>query len=102
MSSALAGAFPDGITWEAQVHAELLQSCLIVCDPTDYVTHQAPLSMAIAYQASLSMGFSKYEYWSGLLYPPPEDLPSPGIEPCSLMSPALAGKFFTSRATWEA
>ena len=56
----------------------------------------------IAHQASLSMGFSKYEYWSGLLCPPPEDLPSPGTEPYSLMSPALAGKFFTRRATQEA
>ena len=50
---------------------------------------------AIALQASLSMGFSKQEYWSGLPCPPPEDLPDPGIEPMSLMSPALAGGFFT-------
>ena len=37
-----------------------------------------------------------------MLCPPPEDLPNPGIEPASLMSPALAGKFFTSSTTWEA
>ena len=39
------------------------------------------------------MGFSRQEYWSGLPFPPPEDLPDPGIEPAS---PALAGKFFTT------
>ena len=53
------------------------------------------------HQAPLSMGFSKHEYWSGLPFPPPEDLPDPGIEPASLMSPALAGGFFTTSATWE-
>ena len=44
----------------------------------------------VAYQAPPSMGFSRQEYWSGLLCPPPEDHPHPGIEPVSLMSPALA------------
>ena len=52
-------------------------------------------------QAPLSMGFSRLEYWNGLLCPPPGDLPDPGIEPMSIMSPALAGGFFTTRATWE-
>ena len=42
----------------------------------------------IAYQAPLSMGFSRQEYWSGLLFPSPEDLPDPGIKPGS---PVLAG-----------
>ena len=53
----------------------------------------------VACQASLSMGFSRQEYWSGLPFPPPEDLPNPGIEPASpksLASPALAGGFFTT------
>ena len=49
-----------------------------------------------AYQAPLSMGFSGQEHWSGLPCPPPGDLPNPGIKPESLMSPALAGRF------WEA
>ena len=48
------------------------------------------------------MGFSKQEYWSVLSCPPPGVLPDPGIEPVSLASPALAGRFFTTRATWEA
>ena len=49
-----------------------------------------------AYQAPLSMGFSGQEHWSGLPCPPPGDLPNPGIKPESLMSPALAGRFFTN------
>ena len=55
-----------------------------------------------AHQALLSMGFSRQEYWSGLPCSPLGDLPNPGIEPASPMSPALAGGFFTTSATWEA
>ena len=55
----------------------------------------------VASQAPLSMGFSRQEYWSGLPFPPPGDLPDPGIEPTSPSSPALAGGFFTTSATWE-
>ena len=50
----------------------------------------------VARLAPLSMGFSRQEYWSELPCPSPEDLPNPGIEPMSLMSPALAGGFFTT------
>ena len=56
----------------------------------------------VTHQALLSMGFSRQEYWSGLPCLPPGDLPDPEIEPISLMSPALAGGFFTTSATWEA
>ena len=55
----------------------------------------------VAHQAPLSMGFSRQENWSGLPYPSPGDLPNPRIEP-PLLSPALAGGFFTSRYPWEA
>ena len=55
----------------------------------------------IAHQAPLSMGFSRQEFWSGLLCPLPGDLPDPGIEPASSAAPALAGGFFITRATWE-
>ena len=58
-------------------------------NPMDYIVHQAPLSM----------GFSRQEYWNGLPCPLPGNLPSPGIELVSLMSPAFASRFFT---TWEA
>ena len=56
----------------------------------------------VARQAPLSTGFSRQEHWSGLPWPPPGDLPDPGIEPSCLMSPALAGSFFTTSTTWEA
>jgi len=48
------------------------------------------------------MGFSRQEYWSGLPYPSPGDLPEPGIEPTFLTSPALAGRFFTTSSTCAA
>ena len=50
----------------------------------------------VACQAPLSMGFSRQEYWSGLPCPSLGDLPHPGIEPMFLMSPVLAGGFFTT------
>ena len=53
-------------------------------------------------QAPLFIGFSRQEYWSGLPCPPPGDLPDPGIKPMSLVSPALASRFFTTSATGEA
>ena len=49
----------------------------------------------LAHQAPLSMGFPRQEYWSRLPFPSPRDLPEPGIEPMSLISPALAGGFLT-------
>ena len=50
----------------------------------------------VVHQAPLSMGFSRQEYWSGLLFPPPGDLRNSGTEPESPVSPALAGGFFTT------
>ena len=59
----------------------MLQSCPTLCD---------------------SMGFSRQEYWSGLPFPSPGDLPDLGIEPTSLMFPVLARRFLTTSANWEA
>ena len=53
-------------------------------------------SWMVTHQTPLSMGFSRQENWSGLPFPLPEDLPDPGIEPTTLISPALAGGFFTT------
>ena len=90
------------------------QGCLLSpCSLNIYRMHVCMLSCfnkvqlfatiwAVACQASLSMGFSRQEYWSGLPCPPPRDIPDPGIEPAFPMSPALAGGFFTTSATWEA
>ena len=60
----------------AHVHAQSLQSCPTLCDPMDWSPPQAPLSM----------GFSRQEYWGGLPFPSPEDLPNLGTVPAS---PAL-------------
>ena len=51
----------------------------------------------VAHQAYPSMGFSRQEYWSGVPFPPPGDLPNPGIKPACLASPALGGGFFTTK-----
>ena len=50
----------------------------------------------VSHQAPLSMGFTRQEYWSGLPFPTPEDLPDPGTGPESLASPAWADRFFTN------
>ena len=64
------------------------QSCLTLCTPWT-VVHQDPLSME----------FSREEYWSQFPFSPPGDLPDPGMESESLVSPALAGSFFTNSPT---
>ena len=74
----------------ACMHAKSLQLCPTLFD-----------SMNCSQQAFLSMRFPRQEYWSGLPCPPPGELPDPGIEPTSLMSPALAGEFFTSHAEFK-
>ena len=56
----------------------------------------------VACQAPPSMWILRQGYWSGLPFPSPGDLPDPGIESATLMFPVLAGKFFTTSATWEA
>ena len=55
---------------ESEKKVLVSQSCLTLCYP-----------MTVAHQAPLSIGFSRQEYWSGLLLPSPGDLPNPGIEP---------------------
>ena len=60
----------------------------------------APWNKAL--QAPLCMGFSRQDYWSRLPFPAPGDLTDPGIELRSPLSSALAGRFFTTSATWEA
>ena len=84
----------------------MLYVCVCVCKHTlshfSHVWLFATLC-TIAHQAPLSTGFSRQEYWSGLPYLSPGDLPNPqGTEPMSLMSTILAGEFFTTSTTWEA
>ena len=76
------------------MHACMLNcfSCVQLFVTLWTVTHQAPLSM----------GFSRQEYWSELPFPPLGDLPDPAIHILSVLSPSLAGQFFTTSMTWEA
>ena len=67
-------------------------SCSVVSD-------SMCLPWIVACQAPLSLEFSWQEYWSGVPFPAPGDLPDPWIEPMSLVSPALAGRFLTTSAT---
>ena len=53
-------------------------------------------------QVPLSMEFSRQEYWNVLPFPTPGDLADPVIKPMSLMSPALAGRFLSTSASWGA
>ena len=55
-----------------------------------------------SHQAPLSMGFPRQDYWSGFPFPSPGERSDPGIELRSVMSPALAGRFFTTSTTGEA
>ena len=64
------------------------------------VVSDSAIQWTVARQVPLSMGFSRQEYWSGLPFPSSWDLPDPGIEPVSPVSSALAGRFFTTSATW--
>ena len=66
--------------------SEVAQSCPTLCDPMDSSLHQAPPFM----------GFSRQEYWSGLPFPLPGNLPDPGIELVFPKSPSLAGGLFTT------
>ena len=79
------------LIWCACVHTKSLQSCTPLCDPLD----------------SSPPGFSVYGILQARILewvacPPPGALPNPGIKPISLMSPKLAGRFFTTSTTWEA
>ena len=68
-----------------------------VCMPSHFSRVRLLATLwTVACLTLLSMGFSRQEYWSGLLCPPPGDLPDPRIEPASLTSPALTGGFFTT------
>ena len=85
------------------VEKQLVYYCIIfACMVSRFSRVQLVVTLwAAALQAPLSMGFSRQGYWSGLPCPPPWDRPNPGIEPTSFMSPALAGRFFTTSTTWE-
>ena len=84
-----AGCFgaPPGLT-QLHVCAQVLSRVQLFVTP-----------WTVAHQALLSMEFSRQEYWSWWPFPTPGDLLDPGTEPTFLVSPALAGQFFTYHCT---
>ena len=76
----------------------ITRTCVSVLSHFSHVRLFAIL-WTITCQVSLSMGFSRQEYWSGLPFPSPWGLPKPGIEPVSHIS--CIDRFFTTRTTWE-
>ena len=78
-------------------------SCVCVCVLSHFSCVQLfVIQWTVACQAPLSMGFPRQEYWTGLPCLPSGDLSNPGMELMSLISPALAGRFLTTSATWDA
>ena len=75
-----------------------MRACMCVCTHVraPSVMSNSVIPWTVAHQAPLSMEFPRQEHWSGLTFPSPGALPDPGIEPEYLVSPALAGGFFTS------
>ena len=75
--------------------------CVCVCVYAHELSCVQPFAgpWTIAHQAPLSVEFSRQEYWSGLPVSAPRNLPNPGVKPMSLMSPAMAGRVFTTSAT---
>ena len=69
---------------------------MCVCVSRSVVTESHDSMDCVAHQVPLSMEFSRQEYWSGLQFPPPGDLPYPGIKLMSPVAPALVGRFFTT------
>ena len=70
--------------------------CVFMCTLSCSVMSDSVTLWTVAGRAPLFMGLSEQEYWSGLPFLPPGDLPDSGIEPMSLVSPTLAGRFFTT------
>ena len=68
----------------------------VLCVRAHSVMSDSVTPWTVARQAPLSMGFSRQQYWSGLPFPPPRDLPDTRIEPSSLEALALASRFFTT------
>ena len=82
---------PSSAALKSCVLCLVAQWCPTLCDP-----HGLQPSRLLC-----PWGFSRQEYWSELPCPPPRDLPTPGMEPTSLASPALQVGSFTTSAIWE-
>ena len=76
--------------------------CCVVCAQSLSHVQLFVTPWTVAPQAPLFMGFSRQANWSGFPFPTPQGFPNQGIKLTSLESPALAGRFFVTSATWEA
>ena len=79
--------------WGARGNLLILPPLSFVCMYDQLL--QLCLTLTVAHQAPLCMGFSRQKYWSGFPCPPPGDLPYPGITPMSPAAPALQADYFT-------
>ena len=61
------------------VYCDYVYVCVCVCEVTSVVSDSFVISWTVTFQAPLSIGFSRQEYWSGLPCPSPRDLPDPGV-----------------------
>ena len=89
--------------WRRCLRSALSVLWLCVCMPSCF-SHVHPFAILwiVSHQAPLSMIFSRQEYWSGLPFPSPGNLPNPRTKPTSLMSSALIGRFLTMSPSWGA
>ena len=89
-------SFSNAWKWKGKVKSLIYLECILNC----FIHVQLPATLwTVACQALLSMEFSSWEYWSGLPFSLPGNLPHAGIKSASLRSPALAGRFFTTSAS---
>ena len=94
-------ALAAGLKWMMLLKVQNKLKPILVCPVLSHFSHVFATPQTIACQPPLSKGFSRQEYWSGLLCPPPRVLPKPGFKAKSLTWLALAGGFFTTSTTWE-
>ena len=101
-TSSQVGNFPAGMNYSLGKarpgYTIFLVICLCTMCMLSHFSHVwlCATPWTVAHQPPLSMGFSRQEYWSGVPFPPPGDLPDPGIKSLYLASPVLAGGFFTA------
>ena len=93
--------FPDITVASRNSHIRVLLTKISKCAQLLSCVRLLAAAWTVAHQPPLPMEFSRQEYWSGLPFPPPGDLPYSGIERTSLTSHALAGGFFTTSASWK-
>ena len=90
----------DYFTEKTRLELVIKMNAIFVCVLSHFSHFQLcnPMDCSLS---PLSMRFSRQEYWSGLPFPFPGDIPDPEMKPSSLMTPALVGRFLTTSAIWQ-